>query len=138
MKNLGILIAVLMTASSAFAGTELVCGAKGKVNGIMEIHAQDSFPEQQYCAISTIDSPAPRVEVKFCSNGSIDDSSVLIASATQTGIGTTQVKLEKAGDVYTLVKTFDCDWINGEEHCGMNSPTEILAKEIVDCMMVRE
>ena len=131
MKNLGLVIAVsitlLMTTTNAFAGTELVCEARGKVDGIIEIHAQDSYPEKQYCVFSTAQKGSlPKVETKFCSNGSIDDSTVLLSSELQNGIGTTQVKIQKNADTYTLVKTFDCDWVNGEEHCQMNSPTDRL------------
>lgn len=130
MKKLGILIALLITVN-AHAGTALICEAQGLVDKIISLHAEESFPAKQVCTMINDDKVT-------CVDGALTDPSLELSSVYQAGIGTTRVVLQHRGMDYQLSKTFDCDWINGEEHCGMNTPTQILAEEDINCMMVRE
>jgi hypothetical protein len=135
MKNLGILIALMTLANTysitAHAGTALICEAQGLVDKIIAIHSEEAFPEKQVCTMINDDKVT-------CVNGALTDLSLELSSVYQAGIGTTRVVLQHRGMDYQLSKTFDCDWINGEEHCGMNTPTETLAEEDINCMMVRD
>ena len=137
MKILGIFIAVfsVFSINNAQAGSALICEASGKIDGITSIHAEDSNPAPEAC-----------VEINgkdvHCAKGSIMDLQIEVSSTTQTGIGTIQVLIEKVElptqTAYILKKVFNCDWVNGEEHCGMNSPEVELQREMMNCNLIRE
>ena len=118
-------------AQVARAQDALICEATGKVDGIVTLHAEEAFPEQQVCVMKNSTTI-------HCAAGTFTSKSIEISSDLQNGIGTTKVVLEINGDSYRLVKTFDCDWINGEEHCSMGEPTQTLATETISCSLVRE
>ncbi|MBC7397575.1 MAG: hypothetical protein H7333_09035 [Bdellovibrionales bacterium] len=117
MKNAFFTLLVLLSASQARAN--LLCNSNGSMDGIVEARITELAGGASAVSTTVVKSDMRRVviESQTQGTGTLETSGIVLFQDLQMGLGTTRYTLQNAESGYQIVKSFQCDWARGEEHC---------------------
>lgn len=119
MKSAFFTFCVLLASHQADAS--LLCTSDGSMDGIVESRITMKSATSFSTSTTVAKSDMRRVVIEAQSDGSgtLETSGIVLFQDFQMGLGTTRYALTQSAGGYQIVKSFQCDWIRGEEHCAI-------------------
>jgi hypothetical protein len=120
---------ISLNAFAARPETTLVCLASGSVDSIKKIEVVNTDLTGQINASISIQNGTRVSTSQFNSNGSIEDTKILLSEVDTGPFGINSIYLEKTSAGYSVVKYNLCNFYYQEETCSPNATPEETARD---------
>ncbi len=118
-----------MNAFAAKPETTLLCLASGSVDSIKKVEVVNTDLTGQINASVSMQN-GNRISVsQFNSNGSLDDSKIMLSEVDTGPFGINSIYLEKTSAGFSIVKYNLCSFYYQEETCSPNATPEETARD---------